>query len=180
MLIINLNQRINTDMMLTYIITELLQTSAEPYFGVFQKYPLCLANYKTSTILYPIFNLEGIGTMGNSGYHQCSHCVYLLGCDSLNLISKSPSTKSQRRFKHIQSLAFFKPYRRARGSGLLLSDSPKDRSLVWRVPSSSLQHIYSTTQFFMGPVPHNSSIQCLLSTLWVPGIVVGSRYTKEH
>lgn len=59
MLIINLNQWINTDMMLTYIITELLQTSAEPYFGVFQKHPLCLANYKMSTILYPIFNLEG-------------------------------------------------------------------------------------------------------------------------
>lgn len=34
MLIINLSQWINTDMMLTYIITELLQTSAEPYFGV--------------------------------------------------------------------------------------------------------------------------------------------------
>lgn len=34
MLIINLNQWINTDMLI-YIITELLQTSAEPYFGVF-------------------------------------------------------------------------------------------------------------------------------------------------
>lgn len=59
MLIINPNQQINTDMMLTQIITELLQTSAEPYFGVFQKHPLCLANCKMSTILYLIFNLEG-------------------------------------------------------------------------------------------------------------------------